>query len=1075
MNILKRLIIIKIIKNFESILLIPVSLIKYIQIFKSPTNYANHQIIRSLILRDKKFIFLKGKIIWVTTKFIKFNFILNSDLVRYLCNLSLNLFVFFKEYDNALKFLNRLDNKIKNKLNIASILQLYRSVNLDKENIEYILKLKGLGNKILFIVDDLNYLITNKINYSKLNKENDADIRGLYFNQLDSISFEYISQNFNEVSIHLNNNLLDRFKNKDDFLNIIKRLHKNLLINIYYDDLSISKKEIIKFIVNLSLYVNNIFVYSDFVKRELINFLPKKIKSKLKLKDLIDFKDITSKLYKPKFLVNEIEVKKEKNYVLYITSLSSENKNDFLGKLINNTKKSKDTKLVIILKPNCSSIKYILSLLRFLFKYRNEKNILIIFQTWTELIGEVHIIDFLKNINNIVINDLSINHIDYLSIAKELNIKILINKEYETQFKLSKINEFEYLKNGKNNYLEDKDNNLKTFAKSISNELIDIELKKVVSQKNKFKYDFILYRIIGNDMPPLQVEGQLIKNLKFIVENEKLKEGSKRVWILNRIHDSKSLNKIKTFLNEKNEEYKEIKFIYSEFINQKLNINKNVLLLLNNNFWKKADETKINLFVLLLKNFNNYATNINQARNFCIKDGKLQKCQWVFPLDGNIFIPHNNLLKISDQLNSTDKKYLIMPMKRIDNIKDIDNVHDKDFFEEPQVSFRIDKNIFFDENYCYGFRPKVNLLKRLMLFNQYNIFRNTQYDYLLNFLLIESTPIDYEWTEGVLRLPYYKKLINKKGAKRTLSIYTLLNQIFIRHNNKYHKKINLDGLYKNSKFKKLCSKDNVSRYDQLTKYIFEYIVFDNVDKKAQLEKSLIKNLAEIYQTELPFSDISLYVNMLNIKMMEENISNYDKTIIVKLKQELKNKINYLFLKSKRSSLSNKEINIFNIIFISNLYKIINENKMQLLDNFMLLLINLNYYSKKYFSSKNYFENYALLKSLRIILNINFIFINELNLNIFDNFPLSEENNFQLIILDLVHSLNNGVINANNSNYKMIRTIINIAFSQSQFLRDYHMQGIKDLCEIENQLEIPDLVQIYSLYPNNLNSSKKINL
>tara|TARA_S200000501_G_scaffold131063_1_gene123910 strand:+ start:2947 stop:6174 length:3228 start_codon:yes stop_codon:yes gene_type:complete len=1075
MNIFKRIKIIKILKNLKLNLLIPVLIIKYIKFHKIPTNFANHQIIKSLILRDKKFIFLKRKIIWITTQFIKLNFILNSEIVRYLANLSLNLYLLFEEYNNAFKFLNLLDNKIKNKISIFSILQLYRSVNLDKDKFEYILTLKGLGNKILFIVDELNFLISNKIYYSQLNNEKEADIRGIFFNQLDSISYEYISQNFEEVSIHLNNNLLDGLKKKDDFLSLIKSLHKNLLINIYYDDLCISKEEIRKFILNLSLYINNIFVYSDYIQGELIKFLPTKAKSKIKLKELIDFKNIISKSYKPKFIINKKEVQKDKNYVLYITSLSSENIKQFLSKLIYNIKKSKDTKLLIVFKPNGSSIKYILSILRFLFRYRNEENILIIFQTWNELIGEVHFIDFLKNINNIVINDLEVNHIDYLSITKDINIKIFINKKYEKQFKLLKFNNFEYLKNGNNKYLEDKDNKLKTFKKPILDKLIDIPNKKELSQKVKFKYNFILYRIIGNDMPPLQGEGQLIKNLKFIVEHEKLKEDYKRVWILNRIHDSQKLNKIKTFLDEQNEEYKEIDFIYSEFISQKLNINKNILLLLNNHFWYEADETKINLFVLLLKNFNNYATNINQARNFCFKDGNIQNCKWVFPLDGNIFIPDKNLLKISDQLNSTDKNYLIMPMKRIDNISDIANINDKDFSEEAQVGFRLDKNIYFDENYCYGFRPKVNLLKRLMIFDKYNIFRNTKYDYLLNFKLIESTPIDYEWSEGVLRLPYYEKVINKKGAKRTLSIYKLLNQIFSKYSNKYYKKISLNKLYINQKFKQIRTKDNFSIDDQLTKYIIDYIVVDNDEKKALLEKKILKNLYATDHTNLPFSEISLYVNLLNIKIMEENIGNYDKKIISKLKEELKNNINYLLFKSKQYDLSTDEINVFNRIYISNIYKIINENKSKLLDNFMLLFINLNYYTKKYFSNQNYLNNYKLLKSLRTILNINYIFINELNLNIIDNFPLCEGNNFQQIILDLVYSLNNKAITSNESNEKMIRSIINISLSQSHFLRDHYKAGIKNLFKIEHQLEISDLVQIYSLYPKDLDISKKVTL
>jgi hypothetical protein len=797
----------------------------------------------------------------------------------------------------------------------------------------------------------------------------------------------------------------------------------------------------------------------------MIKLLPNKTKSKLKLKELPDFENIISKSTKPRFLINKKEVKKEKNYVLCKTSFSSEKEKISLNKLIYNIKKCKDNELVIVIRLKSLSLKYILSILRFLFKNRNEENIIINFQTWNELIGEIYFIEFLKNINTIIINDLDVNHIDYLSIAKQLNLEVYINAKYEKQFKLSNFEFFDYQKIGSTKYLKDKDKNLKIFKKLIFNDLKNIKNKNYLTKKGNFKYDLILYRIIGNDMPPLQGDGQLIKNVKYIVENEKIREGFKRIWVLNRIHDSQKLNKIKTFLETKKEEYKEIEFVYEEFINQKFNINKNILLLLNNHFWYKADEKKTNLFVLLLKNFNNYATNINQARNFCLNDGKREKCKWVFPLDGNIFIPEKNLLKIIDKLNSTDKSFLIMPMKRINKISEIGNINDTDFSEEPQVGFRLNKNIFYDESYCYGYRPKVNLLKRIMIFDKFNIFRNTRYDYLLGFEQIKSTFIDYEWTEGVLRLPYYEQIINKRGPKRTLSIYKLLNKIFMKYNNKVYKKLNLKNFYLTENFKKIRKLDNNSSSDERTKYIIDYLVKGKNDKELEIKKILQKNFSSKENKNECLSEINLYIDFLNIQLMEEIIENYEKKILFKLKSELKNNINYLYFRSKQYISYIQEIDIFNRIFISNLYQIINNDKNKLLDNYMLLFININYYSKKYFSDHNYLSNLELLKSLRKILDINFIFIYELNLNIFDSFPSSEKNNLQQILLELVDLINNKVITTNNPNYNLIYKIVNIYLSQSQFIRDYN-NYIKINSKEGEQFKISDFIQIYSLYSDN---------
>ncbi len=62
--------------------------------------------------------------------------------------------------------------------------------------------------------------------------------------------------------------------------------------------------------------------------------------------------------------------------------------------------------------------------------------------------------------------------------------------------------------------------------------------------KIKSPFDVVLYRIIGNDLPPRHQYGQVYTNIRFILENEiALPNWSKR-WVLNRIVNTTEYNKV---------------------------------------------------------------------------------------------------------------------------------------------------------------------------------------------------------------------------------------------------------------------------------------------------------------------------------------------------------------------------------------------------------------------------------------------------------------------------------------------------------------------------------------------------
>lgn len=82
---------------------------------------------------------------------------------------------------------------------------------------------------------------------------------------------------------------------------------------------------------------------------------------------------------------------------------------------------------------------------------------------------------------------------------------------------------------------------------------------------NIVRDQIILYRIIGNDLPPRHKEGQTLSNLQFILDHEPNFPDTKKIFLLNRIIDPVSEHAIIRLLNEHSMEYIRIPFIQHEY------------------------------------------------------------------------------------------------------------------------------------------------------------------------------------------------------------------------------------------------------------------------------------------------------------------------------------------------------------------------------------------------------------------------------------------------------------------------------------------------------------------------------
>lgn len=75
----------------------------------------------------------------------------------------------------------------------------------------------------------------------------------------------------------------------------------------------------------------------------------------------------------------------------------------------------------------------------------------------------------------------------------------------------------------------------------------------------------ILYRIIGNDLPPRHKEGQTLSNLQFILDHEPAFPNTRKIFLLNRITDPANERAIIRLLDQHQMEYIRVPFEPKEY------------------------------------------------------------------------------------------------------------------------------------------------------------------------------------------------------------------------------------------------------------------------------------------------------------------------------------------------------------------------------------------------------------------------------------------------------------------------------------------------------------------------------
>lgn len=227
---------------------------------------------------------------------------------------------------------------------------------------------------------------------------------------------------------------------------------------------------------------------------------------------------------------------------------------------------------------------------------------------------------------------------------------------------------------------------------------------------------FVLYRVLGNDLPPRHEIGQTRANLQFMLDHEPDLPNCEKRWVINRIVEPEEEAAIIALLEAHDQSYLRIPFLLEEYaeIGWDLQSFREPAFFLRGGFDRMVPYDQMRAEAHLRRYKNNYVINNNGARNAALRDGK-GRAKWVLPWDGNCFLTAQAWEEIVEGvLAQPYLKYFTVPMARAtDNADLLDPAFRPEPDSEPQMLFRFDSAEEFNEEHYYGRRPKVELFYRL--------------------------------------------------------------------------------------------------------------------------------------------------------------------------------------------------------------------------------------------------------------------------------------------------------------------------------------------------------------------------
>lgn len=223
--------------------------------------------------------------------------------------------------------------------------------------------------------------------------------------------------------------------------------------------------------------------------------------------------------------------------------------------------------------------------------------------------------------------------------------------------------------------------------------------------------NFILYRILGNPLPPRHDSRNTLENLRFVLENEEALPGCEKRWILNGIVDDALSQACRQLINSAGHGCVSIPFDFENYRRSFLDAS---------GLPPPAGHMLTPMLASLrhewiYRHKSLAAINLNRARNAAIEAGR-RDADWVLPLDGGTFFRAADWREFTDALQQApDACYALIPMYRLEANEGFREMDAAQYVQEPQIAFRRDAPDRFDERLRYGHRDKSELLVRLQV------------------------------------------------------------------------------------------------------------------------------------------------------------------------------------------------------------------------------------------------------------------------------------------------------------------------------------------------------------------------
>lgn len=222
--------------------------------------------------------------------------------------------------------------------------------------------------------------------------------------------------------------------------------------------------------------------------------------------------------------------------------------------------------------------------------------------------------------------------------------------------------------------------------------------------------NFVLYRILGNPLPPRHDSRNTLENLRFVLDNEEEFPGCEKRWILNGIVDDTLSQACRQLIDRAGQDCMTIPFDRENYRRSFLDGSGLPPLPAGKTLTPMQARLR---HEWIYRHKSLAAINLNRARNAAIEAGR-RDADWVLSLDGGTFFKAADWHAFVDALRQApDALYALIPMYRLETNDGFREMDPAQYVQEPQIAFRRDAPDRFDERLRYGHRDKSELLARL--------------------------------------------------------------------------------------------------------------------------------------------------------------------------------------------------------------------------------------------------------------------------------------------------------------------------------------------------------------------------